>query len=403
MEQVQDIVIVGGGLAGLSAALGLHRKGIKSLVLESSDSLRSAGFAFTTWTNAWRALDALGIGDILRHRHLRLLRGTASSSSSGAVTSNLMLTEEGKLGEHEIRCVRRNILLETMEKELPQGTIRYSSKVVSIEEEGQLKLLHLADGSILKTKVLVGCDGVNSVIAKSLGLKKPSFSGRLASRGFATFPDGHGFKPDFAQYMGHGFRAGVLPCDEKDIYWFFTWTPNAQEKEVEQNALQTKEFLLRKLSMAEVPKEVIQVVEKSEMGIPFSSPLRFRSPWDLIWGIISKGNVCIAGDALHSMTPDLGQGGCSALEDGVVLARCLGDALLEREGAKGEYERITEALSKYASMRRWRSFELVTTALILGIIQQSDGAIMSFLRDKCLASILARRYLKAADYDCGKL
>ena len=56
-------------------------------------------------------------------------------------------------GEHEMRCVRRKLLLETLAKELPSGTIRYSSKVVSIEESGHFKLLHLADGTILKTKV----------------------------------------------------------------------------------------------------------------------------------------------------------------------------------------------------------------------------------------------------------
>lgn len=54
----------------------------------------------------------------------------------------------------EIRNVRRDLLLETLAKELPSDTIRYSSKVVLIEESGNLKVLHLADGSILKTKVM---------------------------------------------------------------------------------------------------------------------------------------------------------------------------------------------------------------------------------------------------------
>ena len=58
-------------------------------------------------------------------------------------------------GEHEIRCVRRKLLLESLAKELPSGTIRYSSNVVSIEESGFYKLLHLADGTILKTKVIL--------------------------------------------------------------------------------------------------------------------------------------------------------------------------------------------------------------------------------------------------------
>ncbi|KAJ6833667.1 uncharacterized protein M6B38_338220 [Iris pallida] len=405
-SRTEDVVIVGAGLAGLSTALGLHRKGIKCLVLESSDSLRASGFAFSTWTNAWRALDVLGIGDSIRHHHLRLQRGIVTFPSSGAPASLMKFTARGKLGEHEIRCVSRNLLLETLEKELPQGTIKYSSKVVSIEDAGDLKLLHLADGSILKTKVLVGCDGINSVIARWLGLKTPSFTGRSATRGFTIYPDGHGFKPDFLQYFGCGFRSGFLPCDEKTIYWFFTWTPTPEEKEVEESTNRMKQFVLSKLRMADVPKEVIQVVENSEMGTVVSFPLKFRSPFNLIWGNISKGNVCVAGDALHPMTPDLGQGGCLALEDGVVLARCLGDALLDNyhsQGAKGEYERIKDGLNKFASSRRWRSFEIMSTSFLLGSIQRSDVPVIGYLRDTVLGKAMASRYLKVADFDCGEL
>ncbi|CAI0468818.1 unnamed protein product [Linum tenue] len=78
--QEEKVVIVGAGIAGLATSLALHRLGIKSLVLESAASLRITGFALGTWTNAWRALDALGLGDGLRlgggghhghgHRHL---------------------------------------------------------------------------------------------------------------------------------------------------------------------------------------------------------------------------------------------------------------------------------------------------------------------------------------------
>lgn len=54
----------------------------------------------------------------------------------------------------------------------------------------------------------------------------------------------------------------------------------------------------------------------------------------MLWGDISRGNACVAGDALHPMTPDIGQGGCSALEDGVVLARCLAEALNKKVSAE---------------------------------------------------------------------
>jgi len=77
-------------------------------------------------------------------------------------------------------------------------------------------------------KVLIGCDGVNSLVAKWLGFKKASFTGRYAIRGCAEVNSSHGLEPRFIQYFGKGFRAGVIPCDEKAVYWFFTWTPTSQ-------------------------------------------------------------------------------------------------------------------------------------------------------------------------------
>nr|CAD1835761.1 unnamed protein product [Ananas comosus var. bracteatus] len=388
-EAAENIVIVGAGIAGLATALGLHRQGIRSVVLESSPTLRAAGFAFTTWTNAWRALDALGVGDTIRAHHLRGQRLVVKSASSGETATKLNLMAQGRSGMHEIYCVKRNFLLETLEEELPRGTIRYSSKIVSIEEDGNIKLVHLADGSIIRTKVLIGCDGVNSIVAKWLGLKKPSFSGRSATRGLAEFPNGHGFIALF--------RAKFI--------LFFTWTPSADEKEVEENTSKMREYVLKKLKHAKVPDEVIQVIEVSEMSDVVSSPLRYRSPVSLLYGKITKENVCVAGDAFHPMTPDLGQGGCSALEDSIVLARCLGEAIRgeDKGGKKGEYERIKDGLKKYAENRRWRGIQLIVTAYIIGFIQQSDNAFIGFLREKILSGIMAKTLMKMGDYDCGKL
>jgi 2-polyprenyl-6-methoxyphenol hydroxylase-like FAD-dependent oxidoreductase len=178
------------------------------------------------------------------------------------------------------------------------------------------------------------------------------------------------------------------------------------EKEMENNAAEMKRLVLSKLE--EMPDEVKAIVENTDLDSIMSSPLRYRHPWELLWGNISKCNVCVAGDALHPMTPDLGQGACSALEDGVVLARCLAEAFLkevrsgEKLAEKEEYKRIEMGLKKYAKERRWRSIELITTAYVLGFIQNGDGKVMSHLRDK-LAAYLAGVLLRKADFDCGKL
>ncbi|CAN1815984.1 Monooxygenase 2 [Linum perenne] len=321
----EDVVIVGAGIAGLATSLALHRLGIRTLVLESSSSLRITGFSLGVWTNAWKALDALGIGDSLRQQH-QLLDG-------------------------------------------------FSSKVVSMEESGCLKLLHLVDGTVIKTKVLIGCDGVNSMVAKWIGMNELVVSERLAVRGSAIFPQGHGFASKLFMFAGKGFRAGCIPCNDKIMYWFFAWTPSIQERDLQDNPSKMKEFLLSKLQSA---ADMKKVVDNTELDGIMMAPLRYRHPLEFLSKNLTKDNVCVAGDALHPMTPDLGQGGCAALEDGVTLGRCLVEAL--------------------NSVRKKDD-----TACLVGIMQSSDGKITTFLRDHILANFLAGLALKIAGFDCGKL
>ncbi|WJX21533.1 hypothetical protein P8452_10956 [Trifolium repens] len=210
----------------------------------------------------------------------------------------------------------------------------------------------------------------------------------------------HQIEPIFMQYFGKGFRAGAIPCDEKIVYWFFTWSPISQDKELAQDPAKLKEYVLSNLE--KMPSDVRSFIEKTEIHAFQSTPLRYRHPWELIIGNINKGNVCVAGDALHPMTPDLGQGGCCALEDGVVLARCLAEAF-SKKSKEEECKRIEESLKKYAKERRWRCIDLITTAYIVGFIQQSSSKFVSFIRDTILATFLGNQLLKKSDFDCGQL
>lgn len=183
---------------------------------------------------------------------------------------------------------------------------------------------------------------------------------------------------------------------------------NDTDKEMEKNPAKMKEFVLSNLG--KVPDKVKAAVEITKLDSLAYSPLRSGRPWELLWANISKGNVCVTGDAFHPMTPDIRQGGCSALEDGVVLARCLAEALrknlsveaIEGDG-KEEYKRIEMGMKKFAHERKWRGVELISTAYTVGFVQQSNGVVMSFLRDKVLGSFMAGLLLKRADFDCGKL
>ncbi|XP_058772065.1 monooxygenase 2-like [Vicia villosa] len=407
MERIieEDIVIVGAGIAGLTTSLGLHRLGIRSLVLESSDNLRATGFVLTLWENAWKALDAVGVGDILRHQHIQFHGLVTTTLITGKQTSTTYFKDNTrKNGSHEVRCVRRHIILEALAKELPSGTIKYMSKVVAIQESGFSKILHLADGARIKTKVLIGCDGVNSMVAKWLGFKEASPIGRYTTRGYVELKNTHDLEPMLMQYFGKGFRAGVIPCDDKGVYWYFSWTSIIEDyqKDLAQDPAKLKQYVLNKLE--KMSSYVRSFIENTELDAFHFAPLRHRHPWELIMGNISKGNVCVVGDALHPMAPDLGQGGCCALEDGVVLAKFLAEAFSKnpKEGEE-EYKIIEESLKKYAKERRWRCIDLITRSYIMGSIQQSGSKLVNFCRDQILTKFLVDQTLKKSDFDCGQL
>ncbi|KAF9608003.1 hypothetical protein IFM89_004884 [Coptis chinensis] len=183
----------------------------------------------------------------------------------------------------------------------------------------------------------------------------------------------------------------------------------SMEKEAreEEDLSQIKQFVLQNLG--KVPKEVLGVIEKTGLESIISAPLRSGHPLNVLWpGAIYKENLCVAGEALHRMTPDIGQGGCAALEDGVVLARCLSEVFprkqtKEKTDDEEEYKRMRKGIKKFAKERKWRSFELIATSYIVGMLQQSNGNIMNFFRDKFLSSYLAGLLLKKSDFDCGKL
>jgi 2-polyprenyl-6-methoxyphenol hydroxylase-like FAD-dependent oxidoreductase len=74
------------------------------------------------------------------------------------------------------------------------------------------------------------------------------------------------------------------------------------------------------------PSDFLTVAKHTDLSTLAWGPLRFRAPWKVAFGKAQNSNVTVAGDAMHPMTPDIGQGGCSALEDAVVLARTFSQA-----------------------------------------------------------------------------
>ena len=114
----------------------------------------------------------------------------------------------------------------------------------------------------------------------------------------------------------------------------------------------------------DLPQLYTVIVQHSDLSTITWAPLLHRFPWDIIFGNVSKGNIIVAGDAMHHMTPDLGLNECAALEDAVVLGQQFGELIAQR--SRLVPLEVAQALTKHAQKRRWRAARLIATSYLSG-------------------------------------
>ncbi|CAN6248593.1 unnamed protein product [Urochloa humidicola] len=148
-----------------------------------------------------------------------------------------------------------------------------------------------------------------------------------------------------------------------------------------------------------MPAEYLDVVRHSDHGNLSWAPLLYRNPISILTAAAARGPVTVAGDAFHPMTPDMAQGGCSALEDAVVLARALAAAATPAQG-----------VAAYVAARRWRAAWLVAGAYLSGWVQQGGtnvrgvrGWMVKVFRDWVFYPFVFPRLADTMWFDCGDL
>ncbi|ERN01123.1 hypothetical protein AMTRI_Chr03g52630 [Amborella trichopoda] len=393
----EDILIVGAGIAGLATALSLHRLGIKSLVLEQAGSLRIGGTSMTLFKNGWRVLDTLGVADDLR-RQFGEVTGMTIKTESGRELRSFQFKDEAF--SQEVRGVERRVLLEMIARELPQDAICFSSRVSTIDKtmSGET-LVVLDDGRQIPTKVLIGCDGVQSPVAKWMGFSEPRYVGQCAFRGLGEYQTGHSFEPKVNYIYGSGLRAGYVPLSSTKVYWFICFNNPFPGPRTSDPTLLKKEALQLVQSW---PQELLDIIEKTPDEGVIKTPLVDRWLWPLVSPPGSAHGLALAGDAWHPMTPNLGQGACCALEDAIVLSRNLAKAL-EVNGFGGSS--VDQALEAYTRERWGRVFPLAVRSNLVGSLLQWENGVGCFLRDNVVVPKLVRLgpLLEHTNYDCGTL
>ncbi|GAX72946.1 hypothetical protein CEUSTIGMA_g401.t1 [Chlamydomonas eustigma] len=422
------VVISGAGIAGLASAVALHKEGFHVQVLETAPTLRQEGTAIGLWDNAWKALDSLGVAGGLRTNYSALDKVELCQGPKGRLLKHFSFSDcEGGAGS-EFRAVHRSALLEALADSLPPETISFGTSVLSFSQQAEqpnaaatasntghgnsgtvpnvlagvrdsMLRVRVQKGSVqedLDAAILVGADGVRSAVAQQLGMPLPNYSGYSAYRGVATLGQ-EGVKRvglpagTIRQIWGAGVRAGVYQLNDSELYWFVCFNADLQStSDAPEQHLQKALALVKGWSWS--LENIIQSTSPDQV-----SRSRCVDRWTLSpWG---KGQVTLTGDAAHPMTPNLGQGGCTALEDAILLAAVLRPlASLEGQPSEGK---VSTALRKFEQLSSARCLPLTVRSNLMGAALQLEAAPITLARDAFVGSTLfsPAHFLDHAKYD----
>jgi salicylate hydroxylase len=356
------VLIAGGGIGGLAAALGLAKIGIRSVVLERAPKLGEIGAGIQLGPNAFRALDYLGVGDAVRTIavHIECLRMMDAMTAQTIASVPLGKEFIGRF-KNPYTVVHRGemhgVLLRACQQS-PMIDLRTGCELLSYERDGGGACAILAHGERVQGRALVGADGLMSrTRAQLVGDGPPRISGHSTYR--TVVPTGQ--MPE--QLRWNAMTIWVGPKCHLVHYPLSDWKVFNLVVTSHNEALKTV-----------AGKPVSNVEVRKGFGHIHSMPLQLiddGSDWRL-WVLCDRdpvtnwreGCVTLLGDAAHPMMQYLAQGACMALEDAVCLS-------FELDGASGDFERAFES---YRLARIARTARVQTDARRMGdLIFHCDG------------------------------
>jgi 2-polyprenyl-6-methoxyphenol hydroxylase-like FAD-dependent oxidoreductase len=358
------VVVIGAGVAGLTAAIALRQVGIDSALFERSDDVVSQQTAsgLHLGYNGTRALKHLGVLDGIEE-----LGGPVGRFEFRTYKDKHLGTTPALEGELALG-VQRPTLHEYLIDIVGRDNVRHGTELERFEQDGDGVTAHFSDGSSVRGDVLVGADGLRSKVrAQLLGESEPSYRGYTARRGIV--------ETDLAtdklhrNFLGSGQRFKSHPVTRERVYW--TASINEPARDDFPVGAELKQTVLEKYDGW--PEPIRTFVESTDDANTFFTNTYDRDPVDR-WG---EGRVTLLGDAAHPMTWDRGQGACQGMEGSIFLAQRLRDA-------GGDSER---ALREWEQERIPRTKRIVQRSRAAGSSEQVESPVKCFLRNRLISVV----------------
>lgn len=361
-------IIIGGGIAGPVTAVALRRAGIEAVIYEANDGPASSqGLFLGLAVNGMRVLEDL---DLLEAVFLAETVPTPAIAFSSWTGKRLGVVSNGRLasGVPSVTIMRGELQRVLVEAARARGIeVRYGKRFIDYEETDGGVVAHFADGSTVEGALLIGADGIRSLVRARMSphAPAPSYTGLLnlggvaQSTGLEPTPDTMHMVWGKRAFFGYTVRAGG------EAWWFANvgMRPEPVRKELE--SIAPADWKRRLLGLFEDdPPFIGAMIERTEaIGAFPIHDMPSLPRWH-------RGRVVLVGDAAHAVSPSAGQGASLAMEDAMMLARCLRD-IPEPEAAFARYE----------ALRRPRAEKIVAVGRKRGNYKALKSRASVMLRD----------------------
>jgi 2-polyprenyl-6-methoxyphenol hydroxylase-like FAD-dependent oxidoreductase len=379
-----NIVIIGAGIGGLSAAIALQQVGLKVKVFERALELKEMGAGIVLSANAIKALEKLGVADQVRQAGSPVKKAEIRTPNGRLLVNMPVHKQAERYGTYSYLIYRPDLQRILYEK-LKSDTVKHGKKFIVLEQDRENITSMFEDGEIVKSKLLIGADGVHSRIRQTIaGDSALRYSGFIAFRGISRFEDdrfpvelGGGFEA-----WGNGKRFGFSHLGKGRVFWFAAVnTPHGTLL----TAKNKKQVALGHFKSWWGPiSDVIDSTDEENILVHEIFDRKPIKKWH-------KGRVTLLGDAAHPMLPNLGQGGAQAMEDAIILARYL----------KRFPQDVEQALSHYEQARIPRVTKVIQGSRMMARMMQLENPVAIKARNQLLRKMPDELKIKRLDWILG--
>lgn len=314
MKFNERVIIVGSGIAGLTAAVALQQHGVDTQIYDAAAALEPAGKGIWVPPNAMQVLDRLGLADPITRKGVPLNRAEVWDKHDGPLQTLDLERFRHRLGQTVVSVLRAN-LQAVLSGALREGTLHLGNRCTGVKETKDRMIAQFENGMEAEGGLLVGADGIRSVVREAItGEVALRYAGQTCYLGLATLRLPSDLAYSSREVWGGTHRFGFSPVASEQVYWFAPVmapegsslpqddVPNRLQEEYAGFPEPTMEILRH------TPAEEIIRVDLYDFA-----PIR---QW-------YRERVVLIGDAAHAMTPNLGQGGAQAIEDACALSQAL--------------------------------------------------------------------------------